>query len=195
MSTLNEYLGQKRQAILQRRETQDESLKNGEAVPTLLKANTSVEGRSGIRRIRIRDFQIISDSGPDFAGYNLGPSSPELQLGVLSSCLSHIYLIQAADRQVPLDAVEVEVTAEMHPLAGKPGYEDVPIWPHNLSYTVKVTSSADESTIAALHAAVEQSCPILNLLVNPQQITGKVVLNEKVIEDSKDKVAVSTLNG
>ena len=41
--------------------------------PTVLSASVKAEGRSGVRRIRIRDFQIISDSGPDFAGYNSGP--------------------------------------------------------------------------------------------------------------------------
>ena len=36
-------------------------------------------GRSGIREIRIRDFQIISDSKPDLAGYDLGPGADDLR--------------------------------------------------------------------------------------------------------------------
>jgi hypothetical protein len=98
MSTLREYLGQKRAALLARREA---AKTNGQG-PNTLQAKVTAEGRSGVRRIRIRDFQILSDSPPDFAGYNFGPGSPELQLGVLGSCLTHIFLIQAADRQVPL---------------------------------------------------------------------------------------------
>src|SRR5436305_3720357 len=122
MSTLNEYLAQKRAAIEQRKQ-------HPSSEPHVLQAQVRAEGRSGVRRIRIRDFQIISDSGPDFAGYNLGPSSPELQLGVLGSCLTHVFLIQAADREVPLDAIEVEVTGQMDPRAGKPGFEQIPIYP------------------------------------------------------------------
>ena len=73
MSTLREYLSQKRAALLQRRE----AAKANGTRPHILQAKVTAEGRSGVRRIRIRDFQIISDSGPDFAGYNLGPGSPE----------------------------------------------------------------------------------------------------------------------
>lgn len=172
MSTLREYLLQKRQALLQRRE----AAKANGAGPHTFGAKVTAEGRSGVRRIRIRDFQIISDSPPDFAGYNLGPSSPELQLGVLGSCLTHIFLIQAADRQVPLDSLEVEVSAQQDPRAGQPGYEHVPVYPHNITYTVHVTSPASEEEIAALHEAVERVCPILNLLANPQQINGRIEL-------------------
>ena len=46
----------------------------------------ATEGHSGVRRIRIRDFRVISDSPPDFAGYSLGPPSPELLLGAISGC-------------------------------------------------------------------------------------------------------------
>jgi uncharacterized OsmC-like protein len=167
MSTLNEYLAQKREAIELRKQNA-----GGEA--QVLQAQVKAEGRSGVRRIRIRDFQVISDSGPDFAGYNLGPSSPELQLGVLGSCLTHVYLIRAAEAGVPLDSLEVEVSADIHPKAGQPGYEHIPVYPHNIGYTVHVASPASEEELAELHRAVERTCPILNLLINPQQIAGRV---------------------
>jgi len=171
MSTLREYLIQKHDAINARRE---QAQING-AEPSTLSAKVTAEGRSGIRRIRIRDFQVISDSGSDFAGYNLGPSSPELQLGVLGSCLTHVFLIQAAARNVPLDALEVEISGQMDPRAGKDGYEHIPIYPHNISYTIHVDSPASAAEVSALHEAVERSCPILNLLINPQQINGSIV--------------------
>lgn len=44
--------------------------------PHKLRARTKAEERSGVRRIRIRHHQILSDSPPDFAGYDLGPASP-----------------------------------------------------------------------------------------------------------------------
>ncbi|EEF22656.1 conserved hypothetical protein, partial [Ricinus communis] len=95
MTSLNHYLSEKRSAVLAR----EALIEAGNAGPNALAARVSAEGRSGVRRIRIRDHQVISDSPPDFAGYNLGPSSPELQLGVLGSCVTHIFLIQAAHRQ------------------------------------------------------------------------------------------------
>lgn len=170
MSTLREYLVQKRAALLARRD----AARVEPPEPHTLAAHVRAEGRSGIRRITIRDFQVISDSGPDFAGYNLGPSSPELQLGVLGSCLTHVFLIQAADLEVPLDALEVEVTGQMDPRAGKPGFEQIPVYPHAISYTVHLESPASAERIAELHEAVERACPILNLLLNPQTIRGTI---------------------
>jgi len=170
MTTLNHYLSEKRSAVLARQALIDA----GQAGPVALQAKVSAEGRSGVRRIRIRDHQVISDSPADFAGYNLGPSSPELQLGVLGSCVTHIFLIQAAHRQVPVDSLEVEVTAYIDPRGGKPGYESIPIYPHDISYTVQLTSPASKEEVQALFEALEQTCPILNLLKNPQQIRAEI---------------------
>jgi uncharacterized OsmC-like protein len=172
MSDLNDYLAQKRTAVLAR----NAAIEAGDAQPAQLKASVRAEGRSGVRRLRIREHQVISDSPPDFAGYNLGPSSPELQLGVLGTCVTHIFLIQAAERQVPLESLEVEVTGVIDPRAGKPGHEQTPIWPHQIGYTVHIDSPAPRADIDALFEAVERSCPILNLLRNPQTIRAEVKL-------------------
>lgn len=139
-SHLDDYLSQKRAAVLAR----NVAIDAGIAQPAFLQARVSAEGRSGVRRIRIRDHQVISDSPPDFAGYNLGPSSPELQLGVLGSCVTHVFLIQAALRQVPLTSLEIEVSGVIDPRGGKPGHESTPIWPHNIAYTVHIDSPASQ---------------------------------------------------
>jgi uncharacterized OsmC-like protein len=172
MSQLNDYLAEKRAAVLAR----NAAIETGSAQPLELKAHVRAEGRSGVRRLRIRDHQVISDSPPDFAGYNLGPSSPELQLGVLGTCVTHIFLIQAAERQVPLESLEVEVTGIIDPRGGKPGHEQTPIWPHEIGYTVHIDSPASQEEIDALFEAVERNCPILNLLRNPQSIRAEVKL-------------------
>lgn len=172
MSHLNDYLAEKREAVLAR----NAAIEAGTAQPLQLKAHVRAEGRSGVRRLRIRDHQVISDSPPDFAGYNLGPSSPELQLGVLGTCVTHIFLIHAAERQVPLQSLEVEVTGIIDPRGGKPGHESTPIWPHEIGYTVHIDSPASRADIDALFEAVERNCPILNLLRNPQTIRAEVKL-------------------
>jgi uncharacterized OsmC-like protein len=171
MSGLREYLLQKREAVLALAERDRAT----EAGPQRLTARVSAEGRSGVRRIRVGDFQIIMDSPPELAGYSLGPQSQELQLGVLGSCLTHIFLIQAALRQVPLDSLEVEVSASRHPRAGAPGLEDVPIHPHDISYVVRVASPASRAEIDALHEAVEKSCPIFNLFTHAVRVDGTVL--------------------
>lgn len=170
MAGLNPYLAQKRAALDARRER----IGRGEVAPVPLRAEAIVEERSGVRRIRVREHAVITDSLPTFAGDDLGPGSPELQLGVLGSCLAHSFLIQAAAHGVPLDGVAVEVTAAFDPRAGEPGYEDVPVHPHDVAYTIRIASPASTAEIEALHARLDRACPILNLLRGPQAIRGRI---------------------
>lgn len=109
MSGLREYLQVKREKMLAWRK----KISADGSQPSTISAQVTAEGRSGVRRIRIKDHQIILDSPPELAGYGLGPGSQEVQLGVLGSCLTHVYLTQAALQSVPLDALSVNVTAEI----------------------------------------------------------------------------------
>jgi uncharacterized OsmC-like protein len=170
VSSLVEYLSQKREALLARRAR----IADGRLGPARLKASVVAEGRSGVRRIRIRDFQTITDSPPDFAGYDLGPSSPELQLGVLGSCLNHSFLIQAAALEIPIESITVDVEATLDPRAKSAGFETAPVYPYDISYVVRIASPASAAQIEQLHVAVEQSCPLLNLLKHPQTVVGRI---------------------
>lgn len=170
MSTLRDYLGLKRkayQALKSKARTPDYR-------PTDITARVTVEGRSGIRRIRIRDFQIVTDSPPNFVGYDLGPSSPEVALGSLGSCLAHTWLIQAAAHDLPLDAVAVEVRGRIDLRSGEPGHEGIPPEPHGIAFTVTLATDAPQAAIDTVAAAVERACPILNLLRRPQQVVAEV---------------------
>ncbi|WP_244042215.1 OsmC family protein [Methylobacterium sp. J-030] len=133
----------------------------------------AVEGGSGVRRIAIRRHAIVSDSLPDFAGFDLGPGSPELQLGVLGSCLAHTVLIQAALQELAIDTIEVEVIATFDSRAGAEGFEDIPVHPQDIAFEVRLQSPADPARIQALQAAVEKTYPILNLLRLPQSVRAR----------------------
>lgn len=170
MPNLNDYLDHKRAALADR----DTGIEAVTVAAATLSAAVRVAGRSGVREIRIRDHAVLTDSPPDFAGYNLGPSSPELQLGVLGSCVAHILLIHAAYLQVPLESVEVRVRGQIDPRAGRPGFETVPVWPHDIGYTVTVDSSASDDQLRQLFETVEARCPILNLLKHPQPIAAEL---------------------
>lgn len=172
MSDLQNYLVRKRASLLARRA----GIERGEITIHPITTHARAEGLSGIRRIRIRDFQIVSDSPASFAGYDLGPGSPEILLGSLSSCLVHTWLIHAADQQVPLDALEVKVTGQLDARAGRPGFEQVPVYPHDITYRVDVTSPADRGAIDAVDQAVQRLCPVLNLLIRATDVRGVVKL-------------------
>ena len=76
--------------------------------------------------------------------------------------------------QLPLESLQVEIEGDLDPRGGKPGYENVPFFPHNIRYTAHIVSPADEAQVRAVHEAVEQWCPILNLLKRPQPLEGSV---------------------
>jgi len=168
MSGLGDYLEEKRVALAARR-----AERRGDDTVIPRTVTVRAEGRSGIRRIRIRDFQIISDSLPDLAGYDLGPGSPEILMGALGSCLTHTYLIQAALLGVPLESLEVEVSAGLDPRASLIGKE-YPIFSEGISYVVRIASPAPSSETEKLRQAVEQACPVLNFLQAPRAISGRL---------------------
>ena len=114
--------------------------------------------------MRIRDFQLVSDSGPAFGGFGLGPSSPELLLGVLASCLTHTYLIGAATRGISLNSVHVRFEAENND-AEFLGLETAdPPYPFNIRAVVKIDSHGSPEELQALHAYVARACPLTKLV-------------------------------
>lgn len=140
----------------------------------MLRAHIKVEGGTGIRHIRTDDsnFQLIHDNPRYLAGHNLGPIAEEHILGVMITCLTHIYEIRAASQQVALDSLELEVEATLAPRIGTaaapPRFTDV-------RYSVHIASPEPKETIARLQEAVEATCPIYNMLKDPQEIKGRIV--------------------
>lgn len=170
MSKLDPYLQRKAEVLAQRRA-------HFQATPAAalvqLKATAHVAGNTGVRPVKMGDYIVISDSAPGLAGHSLGPSSPEMLLGALASCLVHTYLLQATLLAMPLDHVEVviEGALDMTGVVGLPATG--PLKLQELSYTPTVTSPASAEQIEQLHQAVEQTCAVLNTLRSPMEVVRK----------------------
>ena len=165
--SLQTYLANKRLAM----KAAAAGLQTGDDARETVAAECSASDLTGVRRIKIRDFQLISDSGLAFGGFSLGPSSPELLLGVLASCLTHTYLIGAAILGVPLDNVHVRFEAENND-AGFLGLETSdPPYPTGIRGTVRLASPALENDLAALHEYAAASCPLTKLVREPVPVT------------------------
>lgn len=163
--TLNDFLILRRDALLQLQKTPSDQIQ-----PLLLKARTTAEQRSGVRRIRIRGHQIISDSDYSFAGYSLGPGSPESTLAVLASDIADTYISQAALKGVPVDSLGVSITSL--PDSVKPTKHIV--YPHNLLYTIYVKSTASDEQLEELRQLTEKYSPSFNLVSNKQVIKADI---------------------
>ncbi|MFT4039145.1 MAG: OsmC family protein [Thermomicrobiales bacterium] len=189
MSGLREYLIDKKIAVTAARER----VAQGAASPKTVQAKVRAEGRSGVRRVQIRGHQFLTDSGPEMGGFDLGPSPVEALLGALGGCLAHTIIIQAAARNIPLDALEVTVSATADPRAGHPKHPDVPVHPQDITYLVEITSPESPERIEHLVEVSEQVCPITSLLVNPQRVTGSVVVQPSA--DAAPVTASAATNG
>lgn len=168
MSPLTAYLKDKAGALKKRKEV----IEAEKPASKQLSACVTAEGRSGVRRVRIRDFQVVTDAPPDLAGYNLGPSAPELLLGSLGSCLVHTLMIQAAWLDIPIDSADALVTGNFDARTGHPAFPDFPSVLANVAYVLRVASPATDAEVSKLHDLVGRYCPILNLLRGGQAVPG-----------------------
>jgi uncharacterized OsmC-like protein len=167
MAHLDSYLARKASVLAQRR---DDFQADPARAVVPLKATSHCAGITGVRPVRMGDYIVVSDSAPGLAGNSLGPSSPEMLLGALASCLVHTYLLQAALLGIPLDSVTIDVQGhlDMTGVVGLPSAGPAQI--EELRYTPTVSSPASAEAIAALHAAVASHCAVLNTLRLPQAI-------------------------
>lgn len=130
-----------------------------------VEATVVADDETGVRKLQIGSHQYISDSGPAFGGAGLGPSSPEILCGVIGTCLTHTYEIAAATLDIPLDRVEVRVSAQNND-AGLLGIEcDDPPVPWNIQARVSVkTDGVATGELHRLHAFVAERCPLTRLI-------------------------------
>lgn len=172
MAKLDSFLTYKASVLAQRR---SEFGEDPSAAVVPLHAVSSVAGTTGVRPVRMGDYFIASDSAPGLAGNSLGPSSPQMFLGALASCLVHTYLLQAALLDIPLDHVEIEVTGalDMTSVVGLPADEPVTI--STLAYAPRIESPAPAADVARLHELVDQTCAVLNTLRLPMTVEQRIV--------------------
>jgi uncharacterized OsmC-like protein len=166
--SLRHYLRQKRDAIMALATARP----RGQDWREEVSATVTADDASGVRKLRIRDWQMIGDSGPGFGGWSLGPSSPELLCGVLATCLTHTYEIGAALLEVPFDRVEVRVAA-LNNDARFAGIEtDDPATPWAITAHVSLEAAGvAPDRVAALHQYARERCPLSRLLRDPQEVT------------------------
>lgn len=159
-SPLRDYLAAKQAAI------QTQQARPG--VPTAIHAKVTAESRSGVRRLRIGEtgeFQYISDSGRNYAGYNLGAGSWDSLVGTLASAVADEYVVQAAVQGLPLDGLDVVFTSVPERKSETLAY------PNNLSYVAYIDSPATETQLQALKRAVHENSSAIDLVTQPHQVS------------------------
>lgn len=130
-----------------------------------ISATCVADDATGVRKLDVRGWRYIGDGGPGIGGNDLGPSSPELFCGVVSTCFTHTLLCLAAMREIPLDSVHVDVTA----INNDANFFGVPSelgWvPRELTIDARVVAVGVASDVIneLVHDA-EETCPIMQLV-------------------------------
>lgn len=167
MAKLDSFIARKAEALAARRAEWDG---HPEKSTLTMTASAQVAGITGARPVTMGKFFLVTDSAPGLAGHALGPTSPELLLGALASCIAHTYLIEASLKNIPLDSVEIAVSGQIDygPIVGLTAAE--PARFHTITYRALIESPADPSVVEAMHRAVEETCPVLNTLRYPVDV-------------------------
>jgi hypothetical protein len=173
---LREFLVEEKIPAVQGRRDRPRDAGAPPPAPRPLVAHTHVEPLTGLRQTYLGEdgYHLqLHDSAPGLLGYGLAPTVEEHLLGVTGTCLTHIFEVQAATRNVALDLLELTVDGEVTPRFGK-GVSS-PARFKNITYNVRIESPESEQTIDGLRQAVEDTCPLYNLIKDEQTLEGKIV--------------------
>lgn len=143
--------------------------------PLKLSGTVTAVSRTGIRRLRIRDFQLLSDGRREAGEFNLGAGSWPSVVGALGSALAGDYLVQAAIKGIPIDNLEVVFTSKPGTAPSQTTGTQV-TYPRNLQYVVFIQSPATDAQLEDLRITVERVSPVFRLVTEAQKVEhGKLV--------------------
>ncbi len=137
--------------------------------PLQLTGQVTAESRTGVRRLRIRNFQILSDGSRETGEFELGAGSWPSVVGALGSAVAGDFLSLAAIRGIDLDELEVVFTSRPGRAPSQEGDRQI-TYPRNLAYTAYIVSSAPDEALEKLRLEVEQASPVLRLVTESQEI-------------------------
>jgi|SRR5215471_1376160 len=127
---------------------------------------------------RTRRFVIQSDDPPPLGGVDSAPFPPELLLAALAGCVTSGIATNAALFDVPLDAMGIEMEADID-LRGVLGHDkSVPNGITDIRYTVTIQSPAPEDRVRRCKETIDRKSPVRQTLANPVKITSDLVYKQ-----------------
>ncbi|WP_106506985.1 OsmC family protein [Brachybacterium timonense] len=120
---------------------------------------------------KARQFTITVDEPPSLGGADAGPNPVEFVLAALAGCYNVVVQMVAQEQGVSLSDLRIDLEGDLDPskLMGKDvttraGYD-------GLRMTIHASTDADDATMEALLAAVEERCPVSDNLRNPTPVS------------------------
>lgn len=152
----------------------------------VLTQRPAIGRKTDITRVRVGDgltceiedgaWKLTADLNAKCGGNGLGPTPGTFGRAAFGSCLAMCYVMWAAELDVPLTQVEVEVQADSD-ARGMYGIDDAPAGYHEIRYTVSVTSSACQADILRVLDIAERHSPYFSVFCQPQSVKRDIRIN------------------
>jgi uncharacterized OsmC-like protein len=122
-----------------------------------------------------RKFVVTADAPPGLGGVDAGPAAVEVLLAALTGCLTSGIAANAALFDVPLDALDIDLEADIdlrgvfgHDKAVRNGFSAI-------RYTVTMQSPADEAKVRRCKETIDRKSPVLDVLTQPVTVSSTFV--------------------
>lgn len=123
------------------------------------------------------DFKIFMDEPVELGGKNGAPSPLDFILAAHGGCLNFMTFYIANEMGIAIEGTEISVTGKLDPNKFSGANLDVRAGYQSLEAVINIKSSASESEIEKLRAAVEFRCPVSDNITNstPVSISMKLI--------------------
>lgn len=124
---------------------------------------------------KTRKFVVTADAPPGLGGVDAAPAAVEVLLASLAGCLTSGIAANAALFDVPIDALDIDMEAEIdlrglfgHDKSVRNGFSDI-------RYSVTIQSPAPEDKVRKCKETIDRKSPVLDVLTNPVKVSSSFV--------------------
>lgn len=128
--------------------------------------------------VGVRQFKVKFDEPQALGGADQDPNPVEYVLASLGACQAIVYRALASLKGIKLDDVIVNTKGhlDLNGFLGldknaRPGFSKV-------EFETTIVSDESTETIEKLATQVEALCPVLDIIANPVEVSGKVVIKK-----------------
>lgn len=159
---------------------------------SVFRASTFSEQDSLVVRSQIRGFNMTMDEPLELGGTDTGPNPVEVLLAALGSCQEIVYRAYAAIMGLEIERIEVHAKGYLD-LRGLLGLAEVPAGFSQVSFTTLVVSDEPEEKIRELAEKVETHCPVMDSLMRPVEVSGKVEIKRTATPQEAPSVILADI--
>lgn len=153
-----------------------QGLKNNPADSKAIFEAKAVLGENVNVNVGVRQFEFKFDEPQALGGADQDPNPVEYVLASLGACQAIVYRALASLKGIKLDDVIVNTKGhlDLNGFLGldknaRPGFSKV-------EFETTIVSEESTETIERLAAQVEALCPVLDIIANPVEVVGKVIV-------------------